>query len=221
VDASAALNLRKIELLAAQTPFQLALAGIDEHLLGRLRKGGFGLEDSAGVRVFPDLDRALEWTENCILADVAQESLHKSCFEQMRPFLDSEEHLDILRQYLEKRAVGAGEVLTREGAESTELFFMETVGGSAYISRSDGSQIRVRTTEQGTVYGELGFYLSARRTATIQTESEGTVYVLSQAALEQLEKEHPETAAGLHRFMARLLSERLLNTTQTLKAMLL
>lgn len=222
VDASAALNLRKIELLAARTPFQLCLAGIDDHLLERLRQGGFGMENPAALHVFPDLDRALEWTENCILADVArEETLRKSCFEQMLPFLGSAERLDVLRQYLEQRPVRAGEVLTREGAESTELFFIETVAASAYIARSDGSRIRVRTTEQGTVYGELGFYLSTRRTATIQTDNEGTVYVLSQEALKRLEKEHPETAAGLHRFMARLLSERLLNTTQTLRAMLL
>ena len=219
VDASAALNFRKIELLAARTPFQLVLAGVEDRLLERLRRGGFGTEGAAGLRVFPDLDRALEWTENRILAEVATESLRKSCFEQMLPFLGSEERLEVLRQYLEERQVRAGEVLAREGAESTELFFIETVAASAYIHRSDGSQIRVRTTEQGTVYGELGFYLSTRRTATIQTENDGTIYVLSQAQLKRLEKEHPQIAAGLHRFMARLLSERLLNTTQTLKAL--
>ncbi|MEH6611742.1 MAG: SulP family inorganic anion transporter [Halioglobus sp.] len=221
IDASASLNFCKIEHMAVKASFDIVFAGIDEALLDRLRLDGFGTQSPETLWVFPDLDRALEWTENKILADAGQQGGFNSCFEQLFPFLESRERLEIFQRFLEERKVTAGQVLTSEGDDSTELFFIETATASAYITQPDGVQIRVRTTEQGTVYGELGFYLSSPRTASVQTDSEGRVFVLSQTALKRLETEHSEIAAGLHRFMARLLSERLLNTTQTLKALLL
>jgi SulP family sulfate permease len=71
------------------------------------------------------------------------------------------------------------------------------------------------------VFGELGFYLGVPRTATVKADDAGLIYVLSLEALGRLEAEQPEVAAGFHRYMANLLSERLMFTTKTLRAVLI
>jgi hypothetical protein len=38
--------------------------------------------------------------------------------------------------------------------------------------------------------------------------------------MEEIEKEHPDLAAALHKFMAQLVSERLVDSTSVLEALL-
>jgi hypothetical protein len=45
-------------------------------------------------------------------------------------------------------------------------------------------------------------------------------YRLTAASLERMEREHPDFAAVLHRFIANLLADRLLNNTHTLEILL-
>jgi CRP-like cAMP-binding protein len=72
----------------------------------------------------------------------------------------------------------------------------------------------------GTLLGEIGFYLGTRCTASVITNGPSKAYRLTSAALKRMEAERPELAAAPHRFIADLLAERLLRTTQTLEAVL-
>jgi SulP family sulfate permease len=80
--------------------------------------------------------------------------------------------------------------------------------------------IRIRRTGPGTVLGELGFYLDTPRTASVIADGPGKAYRLTTESLDKMEVSDPELASALHRFMADLLAERLLRTTQTLEAVL-
>jgi SulP family sulfate permease len=219
LDASAALNFQKMAQLASRSGFSLLIAGLELELLGRLRQGGFEDEYGQNVRIYPDLDRAIEWCENDLLARHPVEDEVVSCFDGIRPYLASNEELELFKSYFEKRQVEADSALTRQGDQSRELFFLETSSASAIITDAHGERHRVRRTRRGTVYGEMGFYLAIPRTATVVTDESGIVYVLSLESLAQMEAQHAEIAAALHRYMAVLVSERLHFTTQTLKAM--
>ena len=84
----------------------------------------------------------------------------------------------------------------------------------------DLTTVRLRRTGAGTTLGELGFYLDLPRTASVVADKPGKAYRLSVASLARMESEQPQLAAALHRFMAYLLAERLVNTTQTLETLL-
>ena len=112
-------------------------------------------------------------------------------------------------------------MLTEQHDESNQLFFLESCAASAYIKNEKGESHRVRHTTRGTVFGELGFYLNIPRTATVISDEAGIIYTLDQDQLLEMEKQDPEIASGLHHYMANLLSERLLFTTQTLRATLM
>ncbi len=220
LDASAALNLQKILQLGNARRFHVIACGLREELRERLEKGGFGDEGGDVLSYQPDLDRSLERFEERIIAEHPEQKRPIGCFEQLGDFLTADE-TQVLKRYMQVRAVESGEVLARQGDLSDELFFLETCAASAYIETESGESHRVRHTTRGTVFGELGFYLRIPRTASVITDDAGEIYVLDRAALLRMEEDDPAVAAGLNRYMAMLLSERLMFTTRTLRAFLI
>jgi SulP family sulfate permease len=65
----------------------------------------------------------------------------------------------------------------------------------------------------GSVVGESGLYLGARRSASVRTTETSILYCLSIEALDRMTAEAPELAAAFHRFVARLLADRIVHTT--------
>ena len=84
----------------------------------------------------------------------------------------------------------------------------------------DGRKIRLRTMGAGTVVGEVGMYLGSKASASVVTDCPSTVYSLSSDKLSQMEETDPAIAAAFHKFMAQLLSERLVSITDTLQSAL-
>lgn len=217
LDASAAINFQKIAQLAAHRRFHLLMSGLDTESLARLEAET--LERLSGGRflALPDIDRAVEWCEEDVLASHTDVRSSQGCLEQMAKFL-SRRQISTLLHYLEKREVVAGEVLTGQGDKASELYFLETCSASAFLRTSTNQLRRVRRSNRGTVFGELGFYLEIPRTASVVIDTPGLVYVLHRDALKRMEERDPEVAAELNRYMARLVSERLMFTTRTLRA---
>ena len=100
------------------------------------------------------------------------------------------------------------------------MFFLEQGDVSVYLQTPDAEPTRIRRTGPGTVLGKLGFYLATPRSASVIADGPGRAYRLTNASLSRMEREHPQLAAALHRFMADLLAERLLRTTHTLEGVL-
>ena len=220
LDASAAIVFRKILQFAESHDICVVIAGLPTALRKRLQEGGFARDDLEHLLFMPDIDRSLEWCESRMLEGQEGTPPAIGCFEQMGAYL-SDDEIGTLMGYLERREIDAGYVLAEQGARTDELYFMETCGASAYITDATGKSHRVRRTTRGTVFGELGFYLQIPRTAQVQADEPGTVYVLDRAALARMEEDDPAVAAGLHRYMAVLISERLMFTTRTLNAVMI
>lgn len=70
------------------------------------------------------------------------------------------------------------------------------------------------------IIGELGFCLGSRWSASVTADCPGKAYQLTAASLQQMGREHPEFAAVMHRFIAKLLADRLLNNTRKLEILL-
>ena len=220
LDASAALSFQKMAQLSDSEDFYLIIAGLETNLHERLQKGGFAQEAQKNLLIQPDLDRSMEWYENHQLEAQTDTASAAGCFEQLEHYLSPGE-IEKLMEYLERREVDSGHMLAEQGEASNELYFMETCAASAYIKNAKGESHRIRRTTRGTVFGELGFYLRIPRTASVMTDEAGLIYVLNQESLLKMEMNDPKVAAGLHRYMAELLSERLMFTTRTLQALLM
>jgi CRP-like cAMP-binding protein len=73
--------------------------------------------------------------------------------------------------------------------------------------------------DAGTVVGEIAFYLGLPRSASVIGSERGRAYRLSRESLAKLRGKKPEMAARFHEYMARMLADKLLDTTRLLSVL--
>jgi SulP family sulfate permease len=221
VDSSATLNFEKLSQRLVERKIFLITTNLQQEVLQILRRGGLDLDGNAFLIQHTDLDQGLEWCENNILQNLHSEAAtRRGIYERLRDMLPSEISLDGLSDYLKEEHVEASQVLTRVAEKSDKVFFLESCTASAYIIDSNGVERRVSGAGRGAIYGEIGFILGIPRTALVRTDSDGQIYSLSRADLARMEREQPELAGAIMRYLAETVTERLASTTSSLRAVL-
>jgi SulP family sulfate permease len=213
IDSSAAMSFAKLRQFAEKRGLMLVFAHLPPDVARLMEQAGFKRGKGPTYRVLADLDHALEWCENELLGDLADD--------------DDELPRDILgdwggaaaAEYFERREVAAGAVLLQEDDPSDELYLLDRGKVTVQIAGDTGKPIRLRTMQAGTMVGEMALYLGVNRSASVVTDQPCTVYRLSREALTRMEATAPDLAAAFHRQMARRLAERLRNTDQMIKAL--
>ncbi len=222
VDSSAALSLAKAGQLARQSGFQLLLTQVPDDMRHHLERGFVRDERAERPNFFPDLDHALEWWEGRTLAEhgLSRQPEQATLRLQLAPFWPNTETLDWLLARLERRVLEEGQYLIRQGDAADELYFVESGEVSTLLESGNGSPARrLRRGGGGTVLGELGLLLRLPRSASVMVNRTATVYCLSDASLLQLKRDRPDVAADFYEFLSRYLSERVINTTKSLRVL--
>jgi sulfate permease, SulP family len=88
------------------------------------------------------------------------------------------------------------------------------------VQDAEGDALRLRSLGAGTVVGEISHYLQTLATANVVAEEESVVYGLTREDLLRMEEENPVLALAFHRFLASLLSEKLIEQGNILQGML-
>jgi len=167
------------------------------------------------------LDHGLEACENELLQAAPETDRPKlTLVEQWAELWPAGISLDRMLPYLERREIPAESHLIRQGENSSGLYFIESGRVTVRLELADGKLLRLRTMGGGTVVGEISLLLGGPRTASVVANELCVVYGLSAAALARLEATDPALALAFHRFMVRLLAERLTNSTRTLRSLL-
>ncbi|MEW5724923.1 MAG: SulP family inorganic anion transporter [Thermodesulfobacteriota bacterium] len=222
LDSSAVIAFTRMRHLAEKFGFLLGFAGVTPLIVEQFDYCGFSFESGGRLHLFEDLDHALETCENLILA--SNEAGEEPAAEPLLAILKREfpPAVDVLSflQYLTRQKVQAGQYLMVQGAPSEELYFLETGRVTAELVLGDGRSVRLRSMGPGTVVGEIGVYVGLPRTASVRAETNGTMYRLTREAMARLEERNPAAAAALHRYMVRLLAQRLAYTDNMVKALL-
>jgi SulP family sulfate permease len=221
LDSSAVFSFAKVRQLAEAGGIILALTHLSQEIRHQFERGGL-FEDHAGLRIFPDLDRGLEWCEEQLLEIEGITTMHVPFTLPAQLAESGFEKADTARlmEFLEKVQVEAGDYLIRQGNEADTLYFIELGEVSVYLELEDGRRVRLQRLGLGTAVGELGLYLGTTYTASVIADSPTIAYRLTRTALSEMKENEPELAASFHEFTAFLLSERLSATTRTLEAVL-
>ncbi len=172
------------------------------------------------LRVFPDLDRGLEWCEEQRLQSAGVTAEADSPLRQiLAGRLSSASLADRLLSYFERVEVAAGHTLMHRGDEPHSLYLVESGQVSAYLHEADGSSVRLQTMHDWNVLGEIGFLLGSARTASVEVEAPGVVYCLTQARLEALQQDDASLASAFHQLIAQLLAERVTHLVSVVDAL--
>ena len=216
VDTSATFSLAKVQVLAGQLGFKVALTGLSPQLLNQL--GSLKQSGGTGFATFGDLDRGMEWCEEQLLANDVEGStrLFHHPMEQLRRLWPNRQGLERFLQALQRVELSAGQLLIQEGDPADSLYVIESGHVSTVVQTAKGPQ-RLQRQSPGTIVGEIGFLLGVRRTASVWTESDCVLHKLDLATLERLKHSAPDVVAELYQTMAHLLAARVVKSNQLIR----
>jgi SulP family sulfate permease len=217
IDSSVSLSLDKLAQYGQTYAMRLIVSGLSSHLRPAFERLAQGHPAASRIRIFPDIDHALEYAENQLLATAAAESVEGETLErQLAEAGGEEQEIALLMRWVDRRSYGEGEPLISQGEASDDIFYVERGAVTVQLVLPGGRTVRIRTMGAGAVIGEIAFYMRLPRSATVVAAEETLAARISAEALARMRAEAPGAAALLHSFLARQLAEKLVAATQQL-----
>lgn len=229
LDASAVFSFEKMVRYAEERHYRIVLAKMSDDVASQLQRAGILKHASERVQVFPGLYRGLEWCENRILStsrgsdigidgDIGSREVLKR---RLIDAFDNEAGMQKFCAYLERRSVATGTYIIRQRDRSRDLFLVESGQVTVRLEAKPGEEgTRLHTFGPGAVVGEVALYLGKERSASVIADRDSDILVLTVPALARMKEDDPELAASFHEFIARLLADRLTDTSRLVTALL-
>jgi SulP family sulfate permease len=191
----------------------LLMCGQDEHPETASLLRDHGVADRlTRDRIFPDMDRAVEWCENHLLIELKG----KDAVIGDLPFnkLDIARGLDpaeceTLRQALQTREIAPGETVFAQGEMGDSLYVIVRGSASVRLQLRDGGDRRLVTFSPGTVFGEMALLDRGPRSATVTADETLVCFTLDRARFDELSIAHPRIGMTLLSNLGRELVSRM------------
>jgi SulP family sulfate permease len=214
IDSSAAYSFAQIKRTTQDLGIKLVLVHLPRAAEKSLRSSEF---ISPEVLIVPELDHALEWCENEIIAQhqgrAQEEANLRGWFGQI---LGTEEDASELIGRCERLEVEAGRTIVRAGETADSMHFILDGRVGVMIPAEHGGTTRVRSLGRYTTIGEMGLVAHTPRSATIQAEVASILYVLSTRQFETIKDENPALGQKLLTYFVSVIAERLTFTNRTI-----
>jgi len=145
-------------------------------------------------RSFDELDAALQWCEDRLLARIMPDTPDTTIAVTRYELLNglSREEIDVVRKFFERRNYAAGEVIIQAGEPARELFLLTRGVVSVFLPLEDGRRKRLATFSPGMAFGEMAMIDHAPRSATIVAETDVSCDLLTIGKLTALGATHPK-----------------------------
>jgi SulP family sulfate permease len=215
VDSSAVVSFVKVMGLAEAAGSEVVFTAASDPMRAQLARGG--VDEMDGPVVFePDLDRGLQRCEDALLSAPSLDEARRE-----HPAAAGPDGLPPgLAAHLERVSVPAGTVLLHQDEPPGDIYVLESGRLGVETTTHEGTRLRLRTLRPGVVVGEITLYTDVPRTADVVAEIPSVVLKIGRDRIERLEREEPELASALHRWLATTLAERLTDTMRTLDVLL-
>ncbi len=210
IDSSAVFSFIKLSQIAKTLHLSLVFTDVKPEIRRQLEVGGYKQESDETFRFFKSIDYGIEWCEDQLL--LTEKTVLKK---QVLPY-----PLDEMLPYLDKIEYQAGESIIRQGDPSKELYYIFSGKVSVLLELSQNRNIRLRSLCAGTFIGELGFYLDMPRSTSVVAEEPTVLYLISKKKIQNLKTKDPLLLLAFHESVARMLSERVMNTNKTIEALI-
>lgn len=174
------------------------------------------------VRVFGELDEALEWVEDRILEGAMCELGEQDALalNEIELFKDrKEETLAALEQRMEKRFYKIGDKIFKRGDTGDELFLIRKGAVRIMLPLSGKQNHHLGTFGRGAFFGEMSFLDGDVRSADAVAFSDTELYVLSRKTFDAVSEQHKKLALGLMEGIASVLASRLRYTNSELRVL--
>jgi SulP family sulfate permease len=227
VDVTAAHMLDQVKDMLAEHHGFLILSQLPTKLpSGKDMEQYFGqvglVRPESSVRVFAELDDALEWVEDRLIEAAALEKAEEKPLDLQEIELfkgRKAQTLSALEQRMEQRSYRAGERIFARGDAGDELFLIRRGAVRIVLPINDKQSHHLGTFGRGAFFGEMAFLDGEVRSADAVAFSDADLYVLSRKTFDALAEEHKKLALGLMEGIASVLASRLRYTNAELRAL--
>ena len=216
VDFTAARMLRQVleklkssggRMVLSSMPINLPTGQNIRQYLGRL-----GLEENLWLRHFGDLDSAMEWVEDELLAGA---SLTTVGAEQITSFVGLElfegmthQAVDALQQKAIIRDYEEGQTVFTTGEISDEIYIVRSGIVKIMLPLNEGKHHLV-TVGRGGIFGEMAFLDHVKRSADALTASPVSLFILSKQNFLAVAEAYPDISGKFFEHLALLIATRL------------
>ena len=227
VDVTAAHMLDQVKDMLAERHGFLILSQLPQNLpSGQDMQQYFDqvglVHPESPVRVFGELDEALEWVEDHILEDeICELGEHGPLgVNEIELFKGRKaETLAALEQCMEKRSYKAGDKIFLRGDTGDELFLIRRGAVRIMLPISERQSHHLGTFGRGAFFGEMAFLDGDVRSADAVAFSDTELYVLSRKDFNSMAEEHKKLALAFMEGLASVLASRLRYTNAELRVL--
>ncbi len=183
--------------------------------LGLVREG-------SPVKLFADLDAAIEWVEDRLIAEAGlvpdtETPLDLHDIELFRG--RKEETFSALEQCMDKRSFRAGERIFTAGDTGDELFLIRQGLVRIVLPLEGGQTMHLGTFGRGAFFGEMAFLDGEARSADAVAFTDTSLFVLSRERFNGLADQHKRVALNLMEGLASMLAGRVRHTNAELRVL--
>jgi SulP family sulfate permease len=174
------------------------------------------------VRVFGELDEALEWVEDRILEGALSSTGEEVALAlpEIELFKGRKaETLAALEQAMQSRSCKEGEKIFARGDAGDELFLIRRGAVRIMLPVSDKQSHHLGTFGRGAFFGEMAFLDGESRSADAVAFTDTDLYVLSRESFDKFAEEHKKVVLGLMEGLASVLASRLRYTNAELRVL--
>jgi SulP family sulfate permease len=169
------------------------------------------------VSIVAELDHALEWCENEVIAQhQGLEQEEASLRDWFTQIMGNERDATALIHHCVRIEVEAGETIVRAGDPADSMHFILDGRVGIMIDAGEDRTTRVRSLGRYTTIGEMGLVSHAPRSATIQAEVASILYVLGADQFEAIKADDPALSQKLLTYFVSVMAERLSFANRTI-----
>ena len=214
IDSSAAYSFAQIKRTATEKGVKLLLVNLTRPAEKILRSSDFL---SYEIKLLPELDHALEWCENEIIAQHrGLEQEEGDLLNWFTDILGNAKDAEYLAHRCKRVEVLASDIIVRAGDPADSMLFILNGRVGIMVDTGDGNLTRVRSLGRYTTVGEMGLVAHQPRSATIKAEARSTLYVLQADALDEIMTTNAALGQKLLTYFMQVMAERLAFASRTI-----
>ena len=179
------------------------------------------LKHLSPIKLFDDLDDAIEWIENKII----QESIIEKKEEELLKLYDftlfkerNEDTLEEIQSLVESRSFQKGDVIYSQGEGKGEIFLIRRGLVRIMLPGENRKSVHLSTIGQNNFFGEFSFLEGSPHYTDAIAATNTDVYVISSEAFNTFSQHHKKASFQFIHSLASELAERLRLTRSELSA---
>lgn len=173
------------------------------------------------VKVFADVDDAIEWVENKIIESQTFETKNEEMLQLQDFELFDGRHEDTiadLQAQMQSKSYKAGEIIFATGDTQRDLFLIRRGSVRIMLKVREEQNFHLRSMGKGNFFGEFGFLDGGGRYADAIADSDVDLFVISREAFDEFAQYHKKAALMFVEGLATILVNRLRITSTELGA---